>query len=105
MLGEIPIFNDMVISTLPNQTISGENGSILRFAIKGNAPPEAQSDSLAVNVYTIEGIPVKVLQLVDKSQRTSFVVDLEKEREYILMAAATWFTSTRHWENKRLCSI
>ena len=34
ILGEIPIFNDMVISIIPNQTITVENGSILRFVIK-----------------------------------------------------------------------
>ena len=89
-LEEIPIFNDTVISTVPNQTITVENGSIIRFEIKGNAPPEAQSDALAVNAFTIEGMPVKVLKVSDESDITSFVVDLEPDREYILMAIATW---------------
>jgi hypothetical protein len=87
---EIPIFNDTVTSTIPNQTITVENGSVVRFAIKGNAPPEARSDGLAVNAYTIEGKPVKVLKVADESQKTSFMVDLDAEREYILVAIATW---------------
>lgn len=89
-LGEIPIFNDTITSTVPNQTITIENGSVIRFAIRGNAPPEAQSDALAVNAYTIEGKPVKVLKVADESQKTSFVVDLNESREYILTAIATW---------------
>jgi hypothetical protein len=89
-LSEIPIFNDTVISTIPNQTIAIEDDSVIRFTIKGNAPPEAQSDALAVNAYTIEGRPVKVLKVADESDRTSFVVDLATGREYILMAVATW---------------
>jgi hypothetical protein len=87
---EIPVFNDTVTSTIPNETIAVENGSILEFVIKGNAPPEARSDALAVNAYTIEGSPVKVLKVADKSQRTSFMADL-KAGEYILTAIATWF--------------
>ena len=89
-LGEISIFNDTVVSTIPNQTITVENGSVIRFEIKGNSPPEAQSDALSVNAFTIEGKPVKVLKVADESDRTSFVVDLEPDREYILMAIATW---------------
>lgn len=89
-LGEIPIFNDTITSTVPNQTITIENGSVIRFAIRGNAPPEAQSDAFAVNAYTIDGKPVKVLEVADESQKTSFVVDLNESREYILTAIATW---------------
>jgi hypothetical protein len=89
-LEEIPFFNDTIISTIPNQTIVVENGSVIRFEIKGNAPPEAQSDALAVNAYTIEGKPVKVLKVADESDRTSFIVDLEPDKEYILMVIATW---------------
>ncbi len=89
-LGDIPVFNDTVTSTIPDQAITVENGSVVRFVIKGNAPPEAQSDGLAVNAYTIEGKPVKVLKLVDESQKASFVVDLNEKRDYILMAFATW---------------
>jgi hypothetical protein len=62
--------------------------SVIRFEIKGNAPPEAQSDALAVNAFTVEGKPVKVLKVADELDRTSFVVNLEPE--YILMAIATW---------------
>lgn len=101
-LEEIPIFDDRVISTIPNQTTAVENGSILRFIIRGNAPPEAQSDGLAVNAYTIEGNPVKVLEVSDESQKASFVVDLREGAEYILMAIATWLP---HGKNKRICFI
>jgi hypothetical protein len=73
-LGEIPIFNDTVVSTIPNQTIT-----VVLFEIKGNASPEAQSDALAVNTFTIDGKPVKVLKVSDESDRTSFVVDLESD--------------------------
>ena len=84
------MFNDKITSTLPNQTITVEKGSTIRFTIKGNAPPEAQSDSLSVNAYTINGKPAKVLKVADELQKTSFVVDLQEGREYILMAIATW---------------
>ena len=87
---QLPLFNDKVTSTIPNNSITVKNGSIVKFAIKGNAPPEAQSDSLSVNAYTINGKPVKVLKVADQSQKTSFVVDLQGGREYILMAVATW---------------
>lgn len=90
-IGGIPVFNDAINSTIPNQTVTVEKDSVLRFAIKGNAPPEAQSDSLAVNAYTINGNPVKVLEVAKESQKTTFVVDLPEGTEYILMAIATWF--------------
>lgn len=89
-IGEIPLFNDAINSTIPNQTVTVEKDSVLRFAIKGNAPPEAQSDSLAVNAYSIKGNPIKVLKVANESQKTSFVVDLPEGAEYILMAIATW---------------
>ena len=87
---QLPLFNDKVISTIPNNSITVKNGSIIKLAIKGNAPPEAQSDSLSVNAYTINGKPAKVLKVADELQKTSFVVDLQEGREYILMAIATW---------------
>jgi hypothetical protein len=89
-MNNLPLFDDKVISTIPNDSITVKNGSIVKFSIKGNAPPEAQSDSLSVNAYTINGKPVKVLKVADESQKTSFVVDLQEGREYILMAVATW---------------
>ncbi|MGI8833356.1 MAG: hypothetical protein ACR2IS_12080, partial [Nitrososphaeraceae archaeon] len=76
--------------TIPNRTVTVEKDSMLRFAIKGNAPPEAQSDSLAVNAYSINGNPVKVMEVANESQKTTFVVDLPEGAEYILMAIATW---------------
>ena len=89
-INQLPLFDDKVISTIPNDSITVKNGSIVKFSIKGNAPPEAQSDSLSVNAYTINGKPAKVLKVADESQKTSFVVDLQEGREYILMAIATW---------------
>lgn len=86
----IPVFNDDINSTIPNRTVTVEKDSMLRFAIKGNAPPEAQSDSLAVNAYSINGNPVKVMEVANESQKTTFVVDLPEGAEYILMAIATW---------------
>jgi hypothetical protein len=90
-LGNLPIFNDTITSTVPIKSVDIEKGSTVSFAIKGNAPPEAESDSLAVNVYTIEGKPVKVLKVADELSKTPFTVDLDEGREYILMAIATWF--------------
>lgn len=89
-LGELPVSIDKVTSPLPNQSIAVKKGSIIEFAIKGNAPPEAQSDTLAVNAYRINGNPIKVLEVADESQKTSFVVNLDEGTEYILMAIATW---------------
>lgn len=92
-LRNLPMFNDTITSTLPTKAILVEGGSTVSFAIKGNAPPEAQSDTLAVNAYTINGKPVKVINVAsdDESQKTHFAVDLEdKGKEYILMAIATW---------------
>lgn len=92
-LRNLPMFNDTITSTLPTKAVIVERGSTVSFAIKGNAPPEAQSDTLAVNAYTINGKPVKVLNVAsdDESQKTFFGVDLEDEgKEYILMAIAMW---------------
>ena len=92
-LRNLPMFNDTITSTLPTKAVIVERGSTVSFVIKGNAPPEAQSDTLAVNAYTINGKPIKVLNIAsdDKSKKTHFVVDLEdKGKEYILMAIATW---------------
>jgi hypothetical protein len=42
----LPVFNDTVTSTLPNQTAIIQRGSVLRLVMEGITPPEAQPDGM-----------------------------------------------------------
>ena len=77
-----------ITAIVPNNTVTIEKGSQVKFAIKDNPAPEVQPDSLSVTAYTLNGNPYKVID-VSNNKTDTFDVDLN-EGKYILLAVATW---------------
>lgn len=79
-----------ITSILPNNEITVKENSTVKFIVKdNNSQPGVQPSSLSVNVYTIQGKPVKILSLAENVKSNTFKIDLSKG-EYIILATATW---------------
>ena len=75
---------------MPNNEITVKENSTVKFIVKdNNSQPGVQPSSLSVNVYTIQGKPVKILSLAENVKSNTFKIDLSKG-EYIILATATW---------------
>lgn len=90
VLDEIPEINGNITAALPDvpQVVKVEDNTSVKFKVKYINQTDASPDTLSVNVYSNDGVPIKVLD-VSKNDKSTFMIDLDKG-QYVLVSTATW---------------
>ena len=90
VLNEIPEINANITAALPDapQVVKVENNTSVKFKVEYINQTDALPDTLSVNVYSNDGVPIKVLD-VSKNDKSTFMIDLDKG-QYVLVSTATW---------------
>ncbi len=90
VLDEIPEINGNITAALPDapQVVKVENNTSVKFKVEYINQTDALPDTLSVNVYSNDGVPIKVLD-VSKNDKSAFTIDLDKG-EYVLVSTAIW---------------
>lgn len=90
VLDEIPEINGNITAALPDppQVVKVENNTSVKFKVEYINQTDALPDTLSVNVYSNDGVPIKVLD-VSGSDKSTFTIDLD-EGQYVFVSTATW---------------
>ena len=90
VLNEIPEINGNITAALPDapQVVKVENNTSVKFKVEYINQTDALPDTLSVNVYSNDGVPIEVLD-VSKNDKSTFTIDLDKG-EYVLVSTAIW---------------
>jgi hypothetical protein len=89
-LDEIPEINGNITAALPDAqpAVKVKDNTSVKFKVKYINQTDASPDTLSVNVYSIDGVPIKVLD-VSRTDKSTFIIDLDKG-QYVLVSTATW---------------
>jgi hypothetical protein len=90
VLDEIPEINGNITAALPDAqpAVKVKDNTSVKFKVKYINQTDASPDTLSVNVYSIDGVPIKVLD-VSRTDKSTFIIDLDKG-QYVLVSTATW---------------
>jgi len=73
--------------------VTVQKGSVINFVVKGNSSNNnlnTTPSSLSIQVYNIKEKGIGLLNTVERSKTSKFVVNLDKGKQYILLSVATW---------------